>query len=690
MPDFTGTTGNDTLTGSSDADNIFGLGGQDSIDAGDGDDLVVLRAQLTPFGTITGGAGIDTLQIDRMYTPINAFGGLGPYTLNFATLSQTANTMISGFERLVFNSQAGDQLNVSMLYGGAAGQTNQIGPALAVNAELVGGAGADSLNLVYNASVAGGVVTAPSFTYTNWSTPTRAYYDADRVNISISGSAGATLNGSAHAGVQGLSGSAGSDTINGSDDMDFISGGAGGTDFLYGNGGDDTFSVTNTYLFNNGNPGVETTRSGANTLFDGGDGFDFLLLGGNVNFQGTLQNIEGLVLTPSYFNANSPPQGVLLGSQYTTTATFSRATFSQLPSNLLIDGTGTIIINLANGGDSFDGSQLLFEIDASVFFDLRGGDGNDSITGALLMDNSFTGGAGDDLFNGGLFDDVFYLNGGTDTANGSFGDDQFFVNGGTNASIINGGDEFDTLVVQSTTTLSGAVSGMESISLAAGTTLNISAANMLNGFSPSASIFATGPGSTLAVGLTAGETSFFGTGYSFGGLTMLLAIIGNSQNNRLAGNATTLNYIDGGDGADQVKGFALSDTLLGGAGLDKITGNGGADTLTGGAGNDVFKFRNASDSGLGGAADRITDFTSGEDRLNFVRIDADASVAGDQAFGFVGTAAFANTGVGQIRYQDSGSNLLVQADVNGDGVADMEVILLGRAGQTLTAADFVL
>jgi hypothetical protein len=32
----------------------------------------------------------------------------------------------------------------------------------------------------------------------------------------------------------------------------------------------------------------------------------------------------------------------------------------------------------------------------------------------------------------------------------------------------------------------------------------------------------------------------------------------------------------------------------------------------------------------------------------------------------------------------------VQADINGDGVADMEVILQGLAGQTLTTADFVL
>ena len=76
--------------------------------------------------------------------------------------------------------------------------------------------------------------------------------------------------------------------------------------------------------------------------------------------------------------------------------------------------------------------------------------------------------------------------------------------------------------------------------------------------------------------------------------------------------------------------------------------------------------------------------------MSFLLIDADAVAAGDQAFNFVGTAAFANTGVGQIRYQNSGADLLVQADVNGDGVADMEIILQGLAGGTLTAGDFIL
>jgi Ca2+-binding RTX toxin-like protein len=147
---------------------------------------------------------------------------------------------------------------------------------------------------------------------------------------------------------------------------------------------------------------------------------------------------------------------------------------------------------------------------------------------------------------------------------------------------------------------------------------------------------------------------------------------------------------NGGDGVDQIKGGTAVDTINGGNGNDKINGEGGADILTGGTGSDVFKYAAASDSGPGAASDRITDFTIGQDRLNFVNIDADAATAGDQAFTFLGTAAFANTGLGQLRYLTSGADLIVQADVNGDGVADMEMILQGLSGQVLTVADFVL
>ena len=54
-----------------------------------------------------------------------------------------------------------------------------------------------------------------------------------------------------------------------------------------------------------------------------------------------------------------------------------------------------------------------------------------------------------------------------------------------------------------------------------------------------------------------------------------------------------------------------------------------------------------------------------------------------------GNAAFSG-GAAQLRYTNSGADLLVQADIDGDGIADMEIILQGLNGGTLTAGDFIL
>lgn len=191
--------------------------------------------------------------------------------------------------------------------------------------------------------------------------------------------------------------------------------------------------------------------------------------------------------------------------------------------------------------------------------------------------------------------------------------------------------------------------------------------------------------------------------------TDLITMTGNAANNIIFGSSQR-DTINGGDGADKLVsggggdvingdggtdnlvGGLLADIINGGADADKIRGDGGADTLTGGAGPDVFKYRAASDSGLGAAADIITDFVSGTDRLNFSKIDANAGLAGDQAFTFVGTGAFTGGGAGSIRYVDTGNDIRVEADVNGDGFADMEIILQGAGlgAGALSAADFVL
>ena len=97
-----------------------------------------------------------------------------------------------------------------------------------------------------------------------------------------------------------------------------------------------------------------------------------------------------------------------------------------------------------------------------------------------------------------------------------------------------------------------------------------------------------------------------------------------------------------------------------------------------------------NDSGTGADADRITDVVSRTDRLNFALLDADAAIPGNQAFSFLGTAAFTNTSVGQIGYHDSGADLLVQIDTDGNDTVDMEVVLKGLARSALTSGVFVL
>ncbi len=117
---------------------------------------------------------------------------------------------------------------------------------------------------------------------------------------------------------------------------------------------------------------------------------------------------------------------------------------------------------------------------------------------------------------------------------------------------------------------------------------------------------------------------------------------------------------------------------------------GGGDTLTGGAGNDQFRYVFASDSGFGSSADQITDFTIGNRSVQLRADGCRCRIARRSGVQLHRQRAFVNTGVGQIRYQKSGANLLVQVDINGNGMADMEDRLDGLEGQTLTGGDFLL
>ena len=61
----------------------------------------------------------------------------------------------------------------------------------------------------------------------------------------------------------------------------------------------------------------------------------------------------------------------------------------------------------------------------------------------------------------------------------------------------------------------------------------------------------------------------------------------------------------------------------------------------------------------------------------------------NDAFTFVGSAAFSNI-AGELRATLSGGSWTVQGDVNGDGVADIELIVVVTDTHPLGGGDFIL
>ncbi|MGE5562430.1 MAG: M10 family metallopeptidase C-terminal domain-containing protein, partial [Bacillota bacterium] len=154
---------------------------------------------------------------------------------------------------------------------------------------------------------------------------------------------------------------------------------------------------------------------------------------------------------------------------------------------------------------------------------------------------------------------------------------------------------------------------------------------------------------------------------------------GNELANMLTGNAAD----------NHLSGLAGNDSLQGGGGSDWLEGGSGRDVFMGGAGADQFVFRDGDFAALtSSGCDTVNDFSSAEgDKLDFQFVDADSTAAGDQAFTFLGTAAF-DGHAGELRYEVINGNTYVQGDTNGDGHVDFMVRVIGD--HAFTSGDFTL
>ncbi|MDB5430608.1 MAG: outer rane adhesin like protein [Caulobacter sp.] len=304
------------------------------------------------------------------------------------------------------------------------------------------------------------------------------------------------------------------------------------------------------------------------------------------------------------------------------------------------DSSADVIVEAAGGGvDTVKASSAAYTLSDEIETLSFSGSGDFTGTGNAAA-NTITGGLGNDTLYGMDGDDKLTGLAGADTLYGGDGKDT--LDGGAGADTMVGGAGDDTYTVES-----------------AGDVV----------------IEAAGGGAdTVKTGLAAWTLSSEVEILSYTGST---AFVG-------TGNASA-NTITGGGGADTLAGLDGADKLNGGAGNDVLNGGVGADLLTGGAGADTFLYTGV-DNSTATVFDTIADFSSAQgDVLDLAGVDANSVVAGDQAFAFIGTAAFSHA-AGELRYVVSGGTATLQGDVDGDGLADLVVRLTGVS--TLSATDF--
>ena len=149
---------------------------------------------------------------------------------------------------------------------------------------------------------------------------------------------------------------------------------------------------------------------------------------------------------------------------------------------------------------------------------------------------------------------------------------------------------------------------------------------------------------------------------------------------RRGGETDTLTGIEGAIGGGG------NDTFYGDNAANWFQGGGGKDTFTGGSRRDLYDYNLTSASPVGAGRDVITDFDHLVDKLDLSGIDADATIAGNQAFRWVGTDAL--TGPGEVGAFTSGGNTIVRMSTDTDIASEAEIQLNGIV--RVSAADFYL
>jgi Ca2+-binding RTX toxin-like protein len=343
------------------------------------------------------------------------------------------------------------------------------------------------------------------------------------------------------------------------------------------------------------------------------------------------------------------------------------------------DARGDVFVNFQSAEGSQFHDVLIGDGDTNY---LKGQDGGDTLYGAAGFDYLY-GEDGNDTLNGGpgsqYNGDMLDGGSGVDTASYSNATAAVTVNLATGLGT-RGDAQGDSYV--SIENVDGGA-GADTIGGTAG-------ANLLQG-NGGGDTLSGGNGDDVLRGGAGADRLDGGAGFDFASwFTSNVGVAVNLVTGTASGGdvLVAIENLSGSQGNDSLVGNTGANSLRGNGGNDVLTGAGGADRLTGGAGTDRFVYGSITHSPVGAGADRITDFSHAQgDKIDLHLIDANSTVAGDQAFHFIGTAAFTHH-AGELHERISGGSTIVTADVNGDGVADFSLSLSGSI--TLVAGDFVL
>ena len=575
---ISGTSGNDSLTGTSAADLIYGFGGNDILDGAAGADALV------------GGLGDDTYVVDNVsdFVIENVNEGTDlvkssvTYTIgsNVENLTLTGTTAINGTGNALDNTLIGNSA-VNTLTGGAGNDILDGG----VGADILAGGAGDDTYVVDNAS---DVITENANDGIDTVQSSVTYTLASNVeNLTLTGVAATNATGNTLNNV--LIGNGAANTLNG----------GAGTDTMIGGAGNDTYVVDNSndVIIEYVNGGVDLVQSSVTYALV--DNVENLTLTGTVAINGTGNDLDNVITGNSAANT-------LVGGVGDDTLNGGASSDTMIGGagndTYVIDNAGDVVIENLNEGTDLVQSSITNILGANVEnLTLTGttainGTGNelDNILIGNSAVNILTGGAGNDTLNGAA---------GADTMIGGVGNDIYIVDSTGDIVTENANEGIDTVQSSVTYTLGN---NIENLTLTGTTAINGTGNaldNVLIGNSAINTLTGGAGNDTLDGGAGADKLTG-GTGNDLYIVDNTADVITENANEgadtvqssvtfTLGANVENLTLT--GTVAINATGNTLNNILIGNSAANTLSGGTGADTMSGGAGNDTYVIDNVGD-----------------------------------------------------------------------------------------------